>query len=86
MPPRPEDKGKSKGRRRRYNTHVADPATLATLIPFPAPPLACSQGSIGSSQVSVAAPTRFNLFEVALILTIICILNYMHSYYNILIF
>ncbi|XP_039688719.1 uncharacterized protein DDB_G0284459-like [Medicago truncatula] len=56
MPPKQKEKGKSKDPRRRFTTHIADPATLATLTPFPRPPSSSSQGSTGSSQASAAAP------------------------------
>jgi hypothetical protein len=54
----PKQKGKSKGNnRKRYSTHVVDPATEAGLNPIPAISNASSsQGSSASSQGSVAAP------------------------------
>jgi hypothetical protein len=57
MPPKDQEKGKSRDRRRRYNTYVVDAATLATLTPFPRPPSSSSQGSSESSQASAVAPS-----------------------------
>ncbi|XP_039691036.1 uncharacterized protein [Medicago truncatula] len=61
MPPKQKEKGKSKDPRRRFTTHIADPATLATLTPFPRQPSSSSQGSTGSSQASAYAPVGFIL-------------------------
>lgn len=55
MPPRVEDKGKSKSRRRRIITQVVDPATQSQLAPMPTPP-SSSHGSSASTASSVATP------------------------------
>ncbi|XP_024627930.1 uncharacterized protein [Medicago truncatula] len=54
----PKNKGNGKGNnRKRYNTHVVDPATEARLNPMPVTSAASSdQGSSASSQASVGVP------------------------------